>query len=158
MAVWSATKITVTKSEFDIPNGGGNRAVNVGFTSDILKDGVLHHKYNEPNVGVHPNLTISEHVTKIIEGHLAAWSATTTLAAPLPVADIVHVPPAAPQPLTAKEIARAAFVDLVKTNRELVNVDKGGFGNVTTDIANSKKAIKDALDANPEFRSLLQGA
>ncbi len=127
-------------------------AVDVGFTSDIRLDGVAHHNYNEPHVGVPSTGTLEDHVKRIIQNHLLAWDGAKidTLVITLPDVNIVPVEP--PQP-TPEQAEIAAFQALIKTyTSEKAAFDKG-FVKTDTAMVAAKKAMTDFYDA-----SLFQGS
>lgn len=75
--MFEARNIKITKTERDIDGLPDHKAIDYGFESDIYKDGEFHHSYNEPRIGLLPNMTQEENVTNIINNHLKFWEASS---------------------------------------------------------------------------------
>lgn len=153
---WTANTIKITKSERDV--GNGNKAIDIGFTSVILQDGVLHHQYNEPNLGLNPSLTIEEHVSRIIQNHLAAWTVAGAASNGQVVPDVA-LPEPKPDPTPdeiAKSDAQQAFRQAVqKFNATVAGIAQGILKPDDPDLPASKQIISDLLLVYPEFKAML---
>src|SRR6185295_11893648 len=105
MAKWTASNIQITKTERGLP--GANKAVDYGFTSTISRDGVEHHKYNEPSFGGSGD--IAAFVKQAVLNHLKVWEASDVLVTVLDVADVEYErkdpPPPTDEELLQQEIA-----------------------------------------------------
>src|SRR5437016_6290702 len=114
MSTWTATNIQILKTLVDVADPklvSGNKAIFISFTSDILKDGVLDHNYNENNVGVPADGDFTALVTRIVRNHLAAFALADAVSiTKTPVPDVaLPPPPVPPDPPTAKQSALQEF-------------------------------------------------
>src|SRR5216110_2906826 len=138
MANFTASNIQITRSEFDTAPPG-NKAVVFSFSADILLDGVLHHKYSEPQVSV------GQSIPQIIQNHLTAWNNSKTVPATLPAIDMT--PPAPPAPDTAL----AAFQAHLAEYKAQVGLVKAEFATkLDPAFTNAKAAVSADLAAHPE--------
>lgn len=140
--VWTANTVRITKSERDV--GNGNKAIDIGFTSAILQDGVLHHQYNEPNLGLNPNLAIEEHVSRIIQNHLAAWTVAGAATNGQVVPDVTL--PGPPDPPSQDELDKQAWFALRAEWQRQVKVLASGLSKTVNDqtVAAAYDAMKQA--------------
>jgi hypothetical protein len=146
MSNWTAIKIAVTR------NG-----LQVGFSTDILKDGVSDHSYSEPNVGIPAGGDIAGRIAAIIQNHLAAYTALDSV--PVTVADVALPIIAQPAPDTRPIAVISTFLasnqkDIRQTflTSEAIGLQveiQDGNGNVITQFPNVLVPIDiDKVDAN----------
>jgi len=145
MPNFTATNIQITRSEFDTAPTG-NKGVVFSFSADILLDGVLHHKYSEPEVSV------GQTIPQIIQNHLMAWNSSKTVPATLPTIDMT--PPAPPPP----DAALAAFqAHLAEYKAQMGLVQAEFITKLDPAFTNAKAGVSADLQAHPEYKIYFVG-
>jgi hypothetical protein len=151
LATWTAINVQITKQLQQVRGVGlpdGNVAIFVGFTSDIMKDGVFHHKYNENNCGVPKDGDYQALISGIIQNHLQAWNAADSIAdnATFKIQGVVRIPdPVVVDPAPIPDPAILAFNAALSTLLQLKPLVDAGV--IPSDDPDYASAVKDAQNA-----------